>query len=131
MACKHAENIMLYALDAEKYDEPWKHWWHRSPGGNEWRAFDDHPRWYPSFEYRRKPQTRNIAIGETTINQTTVKPTHGIVYYVPTFTISPLYTGRIWTDCSEDDRLWEIGLVHNTSEAARAHAQALLSCTRI
>lgn len=125
----HAENMALYAQDALETDKPWERWEFLSPDALIWRQVVGHPVWTGQNEYRRKPRT-------ITING----------YEVPEPVREPLLVGALywhfdpieanglndntWNDEAFDAALLKNGFIHLDREAAKAHAEALLSFTK-
>ena len=128
MKHKHAELMMDYAKDAMETNTPWKRWEFSDAGI--WRQLLCHPFWDSDTEYRRKPMTININGHEVP------KAYRGVMrrsqfYPIPNLENSDHYTELNWLEDSRDQTAMERGLVHLTKEAARKHAEALLSFTKL
>lgn len=123
----HADKMALYAQDALETDEPWERW--EVNYGVGWATLVKGPKWDRSAQYRRKPRT-------ITING----------YEVPEPVREPLLVGALywhfdpmeanglndntWNDEAFDAALLKNGFIHLDREAAKAHAEALLSFTK-
>ena len=125
----HAELMALYAQDAMETDKPWERWEYFDT--QVWESIRTGcPLWAPETQYRRKPKTITINghkvpepyRGEMRYNQ---------IYYAPHLENSELYDALNWCEDDWDRRVIERGLLHLTKEAARKHAEALLSFTTL
>lgn len=123
----HAALMALYAQDAAETDKPWERWEVRSPGHGSWAGFIGDPTWDTRVQYRRKPKT--IRIGEHDVPEPMrAAPMLGKEYYVPVLGQAGSEVYR-WRHDEVDQWYLTIGLVHDTREAADAHAKALVSLT--
>ena len=120
MAYIHADTMAQYALDAKKYNEPWKMWQHSD--GDEWFDCTSHPAWATAHVYRRKPRVINIG-----------------GYEVPEPVREPLNPGQkfwavnpflgpqefIWDGCAGTQHALDSGFVHLSEEAATKYYNVL------
>lgn len=123
----HAEKMAQYAEDAAETDEPWERW-EAKRGDGTWCAMTRSPIWVETQEYRRKPRTININGHEVPEPLREVSTNLRKVYMTcpqakPGFRL--LGTGSP----EVIDELLDKGMLHDTAEAAEAHAKALLSFT--
>ena len=122
-AHKHAEAMALYALDAFETETPWERWEYIQDG----RCYrcGVNPGWEINNEYRRKPKT--IRIGERDVPEPMrVAPAMGKTYYVVDYSDAEQYAYNYWNNDEYDNRMLQQGLCHSTTEAALAHAEALI-----
>ena len=125
----YAENMALYAQDAMETDKPWERWQFRVLDGDPWVDCTVSISWGLDLQYRRKPRT--ITINGIEVPEPVREPLEiEQKYFFP----YPAYTDRTdwyeWSGDSVDNQLLNDGLIHLTEEAARAHAEALLSFTK-
>ena len=124
----HAENMALYAQDAQETPEPWERWEFNSIG-RKWSQLTSNPTWVTSIQYRRKPKMLSVTLvsGEVVSwpepHRTELEYGDSYFYFVPSHGDIVL---KEW-DCAPWDRntLFN-GCVHLTKEAAKQHAAALL-----
>jgi hypothetical protein len=134
MKHKHAENMLAYAQDAMETDKPWERWEYLAKECNcKWQQCDGHPAWITINEYRRKPRTININGIE--VPEPVREPLkEGDAYYYVSF--DSLFTGyavqpSLWYGAAGVSQLrLDKGIIHLTQEAAKIHANALLSFTQ-
>ena len=121
MAHIHADTMAQYALDAKKYNEPWKQWEYYLDT-DAWIDCTSHPSWSTDCVYRRKSRTINIA-----------------GYEVPAPVREPLNPGQkfwavnpflgpqefIWDGCTGTQHALESGFVHLSEEAATQYYNVL------
>lgn len=128
----HAENMALYAQDAQETDTPWKRWEIKYPYENDsaWVLLPGNPIWDERLQYRRKPKT--IKINGFDVPEPCRHPLKdGELFYLPPiFSFSGELVAFEWRN-SWPDRMRHLnsGLVHLTKEAAEIHAKALMSFT--
>ena len=126
MKHKHAELMMQYAQDAMETPHPWERWQGRT-GNNLWVELSDHPSWYLSLEYRRKPKMISVTLASGEVvswpepHRTELE--YGDEYF---------YVGNDGNALAEewDCAAWDRdglsnGWVHLTKHAAEQHAAAL------
>lgn len=120
----HAAAMLLYAEDAAETDKPWERW-ECKDAVEGWYSLTDHPVWGLYISYRRKPRT--ILVNGIEIPEPMRKEPKKPEWYYLAYPISEeLYAQYTWTG-ARPDRLWlEKGLIHDTREAAIAHAKAML-----
>lgn len=129
----HADLILEYANDWIKTDKPWELWQHQAiwtddNGESPWLDCNDHPKFRPKYQYRRKPKTININ-GFEVPEPLKIKPQFGQQYYVPWLSCESLFDRFEWQDDNVDNRFLGRGLCHLDKEPAIIHAKALLSFT--
>jgi len=127
----HAALIAQYAQDWVETDAPWARWEYKRAG--EWKPLDDHPIWAHSYQFRRKPATIEIN-GHTLIEPLKAIDHKAAYVYLAAPSLTCFYTSRCpdaWGYTEEAACLLKRGLLHATPEAAKAHAQALISFTTI
>ena len=74
---------------------------------------------------------KTIRIGEYDVPEPVREPLeNGATCWYPKLSNIGLIDGYIWCDDDTDVRLLSYGLIHLTEEAAKAHAEALLSLTK-
>ena len=124
----HAELMALYAQDAMETDKPWERWEYFDT--QSWTSMRTGcPLWAEETLYRRKPKTININ-GHKVPEPYRGEMRYGQFYYIPKLDSSNLYNTLNWCKDACDQRVIERGLLHLTKEAARKHAEALLSFTK-
>ena len=126
----HAENMALYAQDAMETDTPWERWEVRSPSAAHWVDCARPINWSYELQYRRKPRT--ITINGYEVPEPVREPLEeGQVYWVVHPFEDQGFRQTFWDFPDGVDRIaLGHGLVHLTEEAARTHAEALLSFTK-
>lgn len=125
----HADKMALYAEDALETDNPWERWECRQPDGTIWHSLPEHPIWDEIIEYRRKPRT--ITINGHEVPEPVREPLEdGQGYFLLDITRGDFADKFFWTGGRIDKKWLEHGLIHLTEEAAKAHAEALLSFTK-
>lgn len=125
----HSKLMLQYAQDAQTTETPWELWEYASPATDplQWKPLLDHPGWIPSFRYRQKP--KRITISNVSIPlPLQTPPIIGTIYWIPTITsVESISARHVWSGSSEDLRWLQRGLIHTNEDAARQHAEALLS----
>ena len=123
----HAENMALYAQDAQETPEPWERWEFNSIG-RKWSQLTSNPTWVTSIQYRRKPKMLSVTLvsGEVVSwpepHRTELEYGDSYFYFVPTHGD---IMRKTW-DCAPWDRTTlSNGYIHLTKEAAEQHATAL------
>lgn len=124
---KHAALMLQYAQDAAETETPWERWEVRVKSANYWEILTRHPSWYDDCEYRRKPRTININ-GIEVPEPMREEPEIGTYYYIASLTTST-YKFK-WNNDVVDNEYFNYGLCQSTREAAKLHANALLSFTK-
>jgi hypothetical protein len=125
---KHADNMLLFAQDAQLIDAPWALWEMRldgytGPWGRVWRE----SLWRENYEYRRKPPAQKyITIGDMEVPEPLrVAPQGGTEVW--TVICARVVQDRWWkTYNPQDQEHLAAGLVHLTREAAMQHCDALI-----
>ena len=125
----HAENMALYAQDALETDKPWERWQFRVLDGDPWVDCTVSISWGLDLQYRRKPRTITIN-GYEVPEPVREALDSGEKYFFPRLYTEAQADWHKWGNDSIDNRLLNNGLIHLTEEAARAHAEALLSFTK-
>ena len=127
----HAELMMEYAKIARTTDKPWTHFEVRQNDSCVWEAIHRPVRFYSHMEYRLKPEQKTIRIGEYDVPEPVREPLeNGATCWYPKLSNIDLIDGYIWCNDDTDLRMLSNGLIHLTEEAAKAHAEALLSLTK-
>ena len=127
----HAELMMEYAKIARTTDKPWEHFEVRQNDSRVWKAIHLPVRFYSHMEYRLKPEAKTIRIGEYDVPEPVREPLeNGATCWYPKLSNIDLIDGYIWCNDDTDVRMLSNGLIHLTEEAAKAHAEALLSLTK-
>jgi len=126
----HAALILQYAQDWIETDKPWELWESFVPGF-QWIPLVDHPKWFESHQYRRKPRT--IKIGDCEIQAPErVAPADGTTCWTVAISCGKfIREGFEWDGNSTQKTLLVSGLVHLTKESAEAHASALIALTSL
>jgi hypothetical protein len=131
MKHQHADQMLAYAQDAQTNEEPWALWefrWNDDPK-DQWMNVLQHPGWRLDAEYRRKVKT--IRIGNFDVPEPLrVAPGKKTVYFYPDVISSNLVASYSWLNDEIDNTLLERRVVHLTKEAAKLHAEALLSLSK-
>ena len=127
MKHKHAELMMQYAQDAMETSEPWELWEMKYPTEKDWLTLDCNPLWQGAIEYRRKPKMVSVTLANGEVvswpEPERNRPSHGCDY----FYIKGQYTVKlVWFDRPDDRDRLEAGIIHLSSDAVRAHKDALL-----
>lgn len=121
----HAALMDQYAEDAHKTDHPEYLWRQRPVGGAKWESIFGTPLWSPDWEYSRRPGSLN---GHEYPLAETEPPAFGTHYWVPDPLHPETTLGQLlWTGDEFDLLRLGRGLVHLTEDAARAHADAIIS----
>ena len=127
----HAELMMEYAKIARTTDKPWTHFEVWQNDSRVWKAIHLPVRFYSHMEYRLKPESKTIRIGEYDVPEPVREPLeNGTTCWYPKLSNIDLIDGYIWCNDDTDVRMLSNGLIHLTAEAAKAHAEALLSLTK-
>ena len=122
----HAENMALYAQDAQETPEPWSRW-ETSPNGREWIQLTGNPSWATSIQYRRKPKMLSVTLASGEVvswpepHRTELE--YGDSYFYVDVDGSVI-VGE-WDCLSWDSDTLSNGWLHLTKEAAEQHATAL------
>lgn len=126
----HAENMALYAEDAQTHAEPWK-LWECSIIRGEWVALIKSPAWLTPLDYRRKPKTRFVHGVEIPVFN--FSPEVGKHFYVANVGLPEFFdtSHRVSEECTFTQRMLERGLLYPYTEegkqAAILHAKAMLT----
>lgn len=129
MTNPHAELIAQYAQDWAETPYPWERW--EFCDGGTWERLTAHPCWSSQTKFRRKPATIEIN-GHTLIAPLKVIDHKAAYVYLAAPSLTCLYSSRcsfVWGRTEEAACLLKRGLLHDTPEAAKAHALALISFT--
>lgn len=95
-----------------------------------WEAKAEHLGFNTYDTYRIKPKT--IRIGEYDVPEPLREmPALYTDYYIACITTSGLYGVATWVCDAQDIEWFNLGVVHNTKDAAVLHAKALLSLTEV
>lgn len=128
----HAASMALYAADAAEYVEPWLKWEFRQFGKVAWIECSRHPDWDKRTSFQRKTVT--IAKCVKIPEPLRVAPEMGDKVHtadpIAHDTANMRYVSFTWSGSAWDKELLTRGLLHLTLEAARAHADALISISR-
>ena len=125
----HSKLMLQYAQDAQTTETPWELWEYAESVEVplQWKPLINHPRWFSGFHYRRKPKCITISNVSIPLPLQT-PPIIGTIYWIPTITSAEIVSARqVWYGSSEDFCWLQRGLIHTSEEAARQHAEALLS----
>lgn len=129
----HAEAMLEYAKDALTTDKPWELWQvcvFTRYDSEVWTDLTGNPQWGTSAKYRRKPKVkRYLIVNGIEVEQTDVKPAYMTKYYIPSMRVKNgviTVVTSVWCDDDYDKARWVSSLVHDTAEAAQAHAEAML-----
>lgn len=124
----HAKIAQEYWKEAETDDEAWKSWEFRKQG--QWLPMSSEPMFIPALQYRRRPRT--IRIGEYDVPEPLREaPEMGANYWFPSILKEPPTVDSCeWDGAEFDYLLLERSMIHLTEEAAKIHAEALISLTR-
>lgn len=133
MAHIHYKEMMMYATDAAKMDEPYTVWQVLNPlcPNDGWEDLVGQPGWYIDFSYRRKPKTININ-GYDVPEPVREPLENGDQYHLPSFNniaCGSGYKTSRWGGDGIDMKRLASGIIHLSEEAALSHAKALLSFT--
>lgn len=125
----HAELMMQYAQDAMETDEPWLRWEILGVISGLWFTATGPLGFQKELLYRRKQKTININ-GYEVPEPVSEKPEVGTKYFTPELTIGGTWCCHVWQDDAADKISLHSGIIHLTEEAAKLHAEALLSFTK-
>ena len=122
----HAENMALYAQDAQETPEPWERWEFNSIG-RKWSQLTNNPTWVTSIQYRRKPKMLSVTLvsGEVVswpAPHRAELDNRDAYYYVD---VDGSVMGEKWHGIAWDRGTLSNGGVHLTKQAAEQHAAAL------
>ena len=121
--CAHAELMLDYAEDANKYPAPWKLWQVRGYKENpcKWFGIHGHPTWNAKMEYRRKPKTHLVHGVE--VPDLRIKPSRGENYYYPLPTSPNLVRQTIFIHGDDGDKyILQNNLCYEYTEAGKQAA---------
>lgn len=121
----HAALMAEYAKDALTSKEPWTLWEYRKNCRSEWLSFTANPSWSYDCIYRRRSNTVIKVNGFDVPAPLKDLLEAGIPYYVADPSSTIWYT-KLRTGTVALRTLLNRGLVHDSQEAAVAHAKALL-----
>lgn len=125
----HAQLAQQYWKEAEVDSEAWRNWEYEN-GDGKWRPLKSTPLFSTDCQYRRRPRT--IRIGEYDVPEPLREaPEVGTNYwFVSILKEPPTVDSCEWDGAEFDYLLFERGMIHLTEEAAKIHAEALISLTR-
>jgi len=124
----HAKLAQEYWTEAAIDINAWKNWEYQTIDGV-WRSCTTAPRFETYIQYRRKPKT--IKIGNYDVPEPIREALkNGTGYYIPSFVAPNKVWAYSWDGGGIDQHVLECGLIHLTAEAARLHAEALISLTK-
>ena len=127
----HFDLMMKYVEIAQTTDKPWEafqvKWF-----VDEWVDVSADILFNENLQYRLKPEPpKTIRIGEYDVPEPVREPLeNGATCWYPKLSNIDLIDGYIWCNDDTDVRMLSNGLIHLTEEAAKAHAEALLSLTK-
>jgi hypothetical protein len=123
---KHADNMLLFAQDAQLTDDPWALWQRMPMGWDSWITIaKGEAMWHENNEYRRKPPAQKyITIGDIEVPEPLrVAPKVGTCYWY--FNGRGAYPG-LWNGTNPVDNLrLKSGIVHLNFQAAQTHRRAI------
>lgn len=121
----HAHLMALYAQDAAETDKPWERWEVKNPTSHQWSSLKDNPWWIDTCEYRRKPKT--IKVNGFEVPEPLKEVADGATVWLAVCHQEKFVE---WYDYWKNESWIELalqrGLLHETKEAAVAHAKAML-----
>ena len=123
----HAENMALYAQDAQETPEPWDRWEFNSIG-RKWSQLTSSPTWVTSIQYRRKPKMLSVTLadGEVVSWPEPLKEALDIDEEYWYFDASPEGINYdYWKNLDFDKGLLSAGMLHLTKKAAEQHYAAI------
>ena len=122
----HAENMALYAQDAQETPEPWERWEFNSIG-RKWSQLTSNPTWVTSIQYRRKPKMISVTLASGEV-VSWPEPHKGDLN-VGQHCYLVVHNGDVEHVClalhSHKHKSVQFGMVHLTKEAAEQHSYAL------
>ena len=125
----HANSALDYATEMLTDPAPWVNWEYRNGANHDWCPCSKNPVWGRHMEYRRKPRT--ITINGIEVPEPVREPlTLNQDYYAVRLEYPDGFLKPTWCHSVRDSRYLVAGLIHLTEEAARKHAEALLSFTK-
>ena len=122
----HAENMALYAQDAQETPEPWERWEFNSIG-RKWSQLTSSPTWVTSIQYRRKPKILSVTLASGEVvswpepHRTELE--YGDSYFY--VAVDGSVIGGKWHGIAWDSDTLSNGYIHLTKEAAEQHSYAL------
>ena len=127
----HAELMMEYAKIARTTDKPWTHFEVWQNDSCAWKAIHLPVRFYSHMEYRLKPESKTIRIGEYDVPEPVREPLeNGATCWCVDPMAGELVWNYKWNNAVFCHLMLRRGLIHLTKEAAVIHAEALLSLTK-
>mgnify|MGYP000858768798 CR=1 FL=1 len=127
-AHRHATSMRQYYLDAMKTETPWDRW-EMSYDAVYWMPCDDHPAWKTFMLYRHRPRTININ-GFEVPEPLRELPDSGNVFLTQIAAMKPVTIQLQKFNRRITEKWLELGLLHETREAAYVHMKALRSFTQ-
>ena len=118
----HAELMKQYAEDAAVMERPWENW--QANSGNGWTSTADHPKWWTTASYRRKPNTVMVN-GFEVVAPVKLALKDCEAYYCATPDTECWYGTARWRNDSDDKRWFTRGLIFLKREHAIAYAKAM------
>lgn len=127
----HFDLMMKYVEIAQTTDKPWEAFQVKG-FVDEWVDVSANIIFNENLQYRLKPEPpKTIRIGEYDVPEPVREPLeNGTTCWYPKLSNIDLIDGYIWCNDDTDVRMLSNGLIHLTEEAAKAHAEALLSLTK-
>ena len=124
----HAENMALYAQDAQETDKPWERWEVYGKITGRWIPLSECYPFLPENQYRRKPKMLSVTLASGEVVSWPAPHCTELEYGDPYFYFVPTHGDIVlkkW-DCAPWDRTTlSNGYIHLTKEAAEQHAAAL------
>ena len=121
----HAENMALYAQDAQETETPWERW--QIDINGKWQDLGECFYFMPEHQYRRKPKMISVTLASGEVvswpEPQRTELEYGDAYFYVDVDGSVMV--EEW-DCLEwDERTLADGWVHLTEDAAKQHTAAL------
>lgn len=120
----HADNMLLFAKDAETMEDPWRYWWWKSETEENWEKMWSIPLWITGKEYKREIP-KNYINGIEVPFPETERLKGGDYYFLPCIDKDIFYRMIHWVGDGLDIYRLNNGLVFLNSADATIVAKAL------
>ena len=124
----HAENMALYAQDAQETDKPWERWEVYGKITGRWIPLSECFPFLPENQYRRKQKMLSVTLVSGEVVSWPEPHRTELEYGDPYFYVDvdgSVIVGE-WDCLSWDSDTLSNGYIHLTKEAAERHSEALL-----
>ena len=126
---KHAEMMMEYAKDSINNSAAYKDWECKDEHCAVWQPLNDHPRWLPYMEYRRKVKQNVVKFGNHQVKRPHTKQLKPGQFYWTVMQTKPLW--KEWKNDEIDNLMLQNGLVQLDHADAITHYQSLINYNKM